>query len=122
MICFPSQVVNGLVPDGRALMYRGREEAKQYTDNFGIKFSVAKVSYWVNKILDHLNIGAINQVMLVEIENEDDNMNWNKLIQKHTPSNYSYFLQLLCFLMHFKIINFIGDYLPLSVVLYYARN
>ena len=23
-----SQVVNGLVPDGRALMYRGREEAK----------------------------------------------------------------------------------------------
>lgn len=30
-------VVNGLVPDGRALMYRGREEAKQYEDNFGIK-------------------------------------------------------------------------------------
>ena len=30
-------VVNGLVPDGRALMYRGREEAKQYHDNFGIK-------------------------------------------------------------------------------------
>jgi len=31
------QVVNGIVPDGRALMYRGREEAKQYNDNFGIK-------------------------------------------------------------------------------------
>ena len=31
------QVVNGLVPDGRALMYRGREEAKQYNDNYGIK-------------------------------------------------------------------------------------
>ena len=30
-------VVNGLVPDGRALMYRGREECKQYIDNFGIK-------------------------------------------------------------------------------------
>ena len=30
-------VVNGLVPDGRALMYRGREEAKQYHDNFGIR-------------------------------------------------------------------------------------
>ena len=30
-------VVNGLVPDGRAMMYRGREEAKQYHDNFGIK-------------------------------------------------------------------------------------
>jgi len=29
--------VNGIVPDGRALMYRGREEAKQYNDNFGIK-------------------------------------------------------------------------------------
>ena len=29
--------MNGLVPDGRALMYRGREEAKQYHDNFGIK-------------------------------------------------------------------------------------
>ena len=31
------QVVNGIVPDGRSLMYRGREEAKQYHDNFGIK-------------------------------------------------------------------------------------
>ena len=30
-------VLNGLVPDGRAMMYRGREEAKQYHDNFGIK-------------------------------------------------------------------------------------
>lgn len=30
-------VVNGMVPDGKALMYRGREEAKQYEDNFGIK-------------------------------------------------------------------------------------
>ena len=30
-------VVNGLVPDGRALMFRAREEAKQYQDNFGIK-------------------------------------------------------------------------------------
>ena len=30
-------VVNGITPDGRALMYRGREEAKQYLDNFGIK-------------------------------------------------------------------------------------
>ena len=26
-----------MVPDGRAMMYRGREEAKQYNDNFGIK-------------------------------------------------------------------------------------
>ena len=26
-----------MIPDGRALMYRGREEAKQYLDNFGIK-------------------------------------------------------------------------------------
>ena len=25
------------MPDGRSLMYRGREEAKQYHDNFGIK-------------------------------------------------------------------------------------
>ena len=31
------QVVNGVVPDGRALMFRAREEAKQYHDNFGIK-------------------------------------------------------------------------------------
>mmetsp|Transcript_30549 Transcript_30549/g.40635 ORF Transcript_30549/g.40635 Transcript_30549/m.40635 type:complete len:200 (-) Transcript_30549:258-857(-) len=30
-------VVNGLTPDGRALMFRAREEAKQYHDNFGIK-------------------------------------------------------------------------------------
>lgn len=30
-------VFNGIVPDGRGLMYRGREEAKQYMDNFGIK-------------------------------------------------------------------------------------
>ena len=31
------QVVNGLTPDGRALMFRAREEAKQYFDNYGIK-------------------------------------------------------------------------------------
>ena len=31
------QVVNGLTPDGRAIMYLAREEAKQYHDNFGIK-------------------------------------------------------------------------------------
>lgn len=30
-------VVNGMVPDGKALMYRGRQEAKQYEDQFGIK-------------------------------------------------------------------------------------
>lgn len=30
-------VFNGIVPDGRSLMYRGRDEAKQYFDNFGIK-------------------------------------------------------------------------------------
>jgi len=30
-------VVNGLTPDGRALMYRGREEAAQYEQMFGIK-------------------------------------------------------------------------------------
>ena len=34
---FLMQVVNGLTPDGRTLMYRAREEAKQYFDNFGIK-------------------------------------------------------------------------------------
>ena len=32
-----SCVVNGLVPDGKYLMFRAREEAKQYEDNFGIK-------------------------------------------------------------------------------------
>ena len=30
-------VVNGIVPDGKYLMFRAREEAKQYEDNFGIK-------------------------------------------------------------------------------------
>lgn len=30
-------VVNGLTPDGRALMHRGREEAAQYDQHFGIK-------------------------------------------------------------------------------------
>lgn len=30
-------VVNGLVPDGRNIMFRGREEAKQYQEQFGIK-------------------------------------------------------------------------------------
>lgn len=30
-------VVNGIVPDGKSLMFRAREEAKQYEDNFGIK-------------------------------------------------------------------------------------
>lgn len=30
-------VVNGVVPDGKYLMFRAREEAKQYEDNFGIK-------------------------------------------------------------------------------------
>lgn len=29
-------VVNGLVPDGRALMLKGREEAAQYKQMFGI--------------------------------------------------------------------------------------
>ena len=28
--------VNGLVPDGKALMYRGREEANQYEKMFGV--------------------------------------------------------------------------------------
>lgn len=31
------QVVNGLTPDGKSLMYRGREEAVQYEKMFGIK-------------------------------------------------------------------------------------
>ena len=30
-------VVNGIIPDGKAIMFRGREEAKQYEENFGIK-------------------------------------------------------------------------------------
>lgn len=30
-------VYNGLTPDGRALMYRGREEAAQYQQMFGVK-------------------------------------------------------------------------------------
>jgi 20S proteasome alpha/beta subunit len=30
-------VINGLTPDGKALMYRGREEASQYEKMFGIK-------------------------------------------------------------------------------------
>ena len=30
-------VVNGLIPDGKSLMYRGREEAQQYDKMFGIK-------------------------------------------------------------------------------------
>jgi len=30
-------VFNGLTPDGRALMYRGREEAAQYQTMFGIR-------------------------------------------------------------------------------------
>ena len=30
-------VFNGIVPDGRAIMYRAREEAAQYEQNFGIK-------------------------------------------------------------------------------------
>lgn len=34
---FVQQVINGLTPDGRALMYRARDEAKQYEDMYGIK-------------------------------------------------------------------------------------
>jgi 20S proteasome subunit alpha 7 len=30
-------VVNGLIPDGKSLMYRAREEAQQYEKMFGIK-------------------------------------------------------------------------------------
>lgn len=30
-------VVNGLIPDGKAMMYRAREEAQQYEKMFGIK-------------------------------------------------------------------------------------
>ena len=30
-------VVNGLIPDGKTIMYRGREEALQYEKMFGIK-------------------------------------------------------------------------------------
>ena len=30
-------VVNGLVPDGRSVMHRAREESEQYEKNFGIK-------------------------------------------------------------------------------------
>ena len=30
-------VYNGLTPDGRALLYRGREEAAQYQQMFGVK-------------------------------------------------------------------------------------
>lgn len=29
--------MNGLVPDGKALVYRGREESQQYEKMFGIK-------------------------------------------------------------------------------------
>ena len=31
------KVVNGLTPDGKCLMYRGREESVQYEKMFGIK-------------------------------------------------------------------------------------
>jgi len=30
-------VINGLIPDGRAMMFRAREECEQYEKNFGIK-------------------------------------------------------------------------------------
>ena len=30
-------VVNGIIPDGRAMMYRAREECEQYEKMFGIK-------------------------------------------------------------------------------------
>jgi len=30
-------VVNGLIPDGKSMMYRAREEAQQYEKMFGIK-------------------------------------------------------------------------------------
>ena len=36
--------MNGLVPDGRALMYRGREEAAQYEKMFGIKIPGSSLS------------------------------------------------------------------------------
>ena len=29
-------VVNGIVPDGKALMYRGKDEASQYQNMFGV--------------------------------------------------------------------------------------
>ena len=38
------QVVNGLVPDGRALMHRGKEEAQQYEKMFGIKIPGSALS------------------------------------------------------------------------------
>jgi 20S proteasome subunit alpha 7 len=30
-------VVNGIIPDGRSVMFRAREECEQYEKNFGIK-------------------------------------------------------------------------------------
>ena len=36
--------MNGLVPDGRALMHRGKEEAAQYEKMFGIKIPGASLS------------------------------------------------------------------------------
>lgn len=29
--------INGIIPDGRAVMFRAREECEQYEKNFGIK-------------------------------------------------------------------------------------
>ena len=37
-------VVNGLIPDGRFLMYRGKEEAAQYEKMFGIKIPGSSMS------------------------------------------------------------------------------
>lgn len=40
-LLFSYQVVNGLVPDGKALSLRGREESEQYTKMFKIRIPVA---------------------------------------------------------------------------------
>jgi 20S proteasome subunit alpha 7 len=37
-------VVNGLIPDGKTLMYRAREEAQQYEKMFGIKIPGAALA------------------------------------------------------------------------------
>lgn len=38
------QVVNGLVPDGKSLMFRAREEATQYEKMFGIRIPGSALS------------------------------------------------------------------------------
>lgn len=52
-------VINGLIPDGRAMMFRAREECEQYEKNFGIKIPGAVLSermalqYHMNTVYAH---------------------------------------------------------------------